>query len=90
MKQMWKFQVQDDGEGIPMPRFANILSAGIQPDGICIWAAVDTEMPLELRYIEIIATGHNIHSTDLTFIQTVFDQDYVWHVFERQRPSLVN
>jgi len=72
-----------DIQTILMPKGAEILSAGIQANNICIWASVNPEIELEGRVFQIIGIGHGEYEPRLTeFIGTVFASAYVWHIFE--------
>ena len=69
---------------IEMPKGAKILSAGIQQGKIQVWALVDKHNKIETREFTVFGTGWpmNIKENALKFIQTIFDRDFVWHVFE--------
>jgi len=66
---------------ISMPKYALILKVGMQ-DGIpCIWVAVDPNVEREKREFAILGTGCIIPDR-WAYIDTMFDRQYVWHVFE--------
>lgn len=87
MKSIWKFefQVQDVVE-IEMPQGARILSVGNQnkPYHICVWALVDPSAIKIKRTLYIFGTGQPVPQaiTGSSFVGTVFDGPYVWHVFK--------
>lgn len=82
MRQVWKFDVDPNENPTQMPEGAEIISAGFQSGGLQIWALVDVGARLVPRKLIVRGTGHNIRSTDLVFIQTVFMDSLVFHVFE--------
>lgn len=61
----------------------DLLSAGLDPVGaLCVWARVDTTMPLTSVKFQVIGTGQDTASTlNATFLGTVLAGSYVWHVF---------
>jgi hypothetical protein len=82
MRQVWKFDVDENESPVHMPECAQILSAGFQGDTLVVWALVDIESRLTPRKICVRGTGHNIRAENLFFIQTVFKDSLVFHVFE--------
>lgn len=52
---------------------------------LSIWAIVDTEIKIkEKRRFEVFGTGYDIKNIEeLNYIDTFFDERYVWHIFER-------
>lgn len=91
LERIWKYELQlRDLQHVDMPAGAEILSAANQNAGLCIWAMVDSERPVQSREIEIIGTGNPISFHEPTgmgihrnFIGTVLMGEFVWHVFER-------
>ena len=69
---------------IRMPKGAPILSAGMQGSSIMIWALVDID-ELSVNHTFIIkGTGSKVEF-DIekeTFIGTVFQNSFVWHIFD--------
>lgn len=66
-----------------MQRGAKILSVQIQGDRITLWAVVDTLADEVPREINIRGTGHALRGVKPdSFIGTVQDGPYVWHVFD--------
>lgn len=64
-----------------IPSTHKILSAQVQHDVVCIWAAVDPSSPTVAKTILICGTGHQV-PTGAYFIGTVQTGNYVWHIFE--------
>lgn len=66
-----------------MPQGARILSVQDQRGRLCIWAQVDDSKPKVARHFQIVDTGDprtDMHR--LTFIGSVQQGPFVWHVFE--------
>lgn len=83
MKTIWKFEVTD--EPIVMPERAQILKVGYQFVTLCLWALVDPAKPKQQRRIVVLGTGFEREDAEmegLTYIDTVFDGSFVWHVFD--------
>lgn len=83
MHRIFKYQV--DRQKIKMPVGAKILHAGMQGNGMFIWAMVDDTQPEETRRFITLPTGMAIADDllgDLVHISTVQAPPYVWHVFE--------
>jgi hypothetical protein len=70
---------------IDMPTDALCLRAGEQDGELMLWAAVDPELPYELRQIQIVATGQTMRGSldNWNYIDTVqmVDGD-VYHIFQ--------
>lgn len=57
---------------------------GIQGGVITLWAQVDDSLPDEHRTFIVVGTGHKI-PVGYFYRSTVFDRQFVWHIFERQQ-----
>lgn len=75
-----------DTQTVQMPTGAQILTAQMQGQTICLWALVDCEpeLPKQNREIEIIGTGTIIIEAPRHYIATVQCGQWVWHLFERE------
>lgn len=91
MKTIWKYELQiTDVQRVPLPAKAIIQSVAVQRDTICLWATVDTELPVEPRKILLVGTGHDTkHCLGLQFVGTVVMEPFVWHVFADYYPDFV-
>lgn len=70
---------------VSMPFNAEILHVGMQDKVVTLWAMVDPQERCGTRYFSIFGTGQEIQSyteTKYTHLGTVFDREYVWHIFE--------
>jgi hypothetical protein len=74
--------VDDSGDMVTLPIDAKVLSTGMQPDGLYVWALVDTsgKYHRDVKFF-IIPTGHTPPSEDTDFVGTILDGFYVWHIF---------
>lgn len=86
MKSIWKYELSRYSKlAIQMPKGANILCAKHFQGNTYIWAEVnvpdDTE-ELETRYFAIYGTGWEMDLDNSKYIGTVFDNTFVWHIYE--------
>lgn len=85
MHTIWKFPLAiTDRQNVMMPAGAEILSAQMQDDRLCLWALVNPEAPKQPREIEVLGTGQPITKADRRYISTtqMLGGRLVWHVFE--------
>ena len=78
MKTIYKYPV---GE-IQIPLGAKILTAGAQNGDFYLWAEVDTDQVLEHRTFERFGTGWEMPNKNICYIATVFEDPFVWHIYE--------
>lgn len=82
-KAVYKYRLKlVDITEVDMPDGAEILCCQMQHDTICLWALVDPKADRNYRAFAIYGTGHSIVHDTLTYIATVQQGPYVWHVFE--------
>lgn len=83
MKKIYKYKIPKNGL-IELPYKAEVLSANSQNGEIFIWALVDVSInTIETRIFEIIGTGFEfVNSEKYNFINTIFMDEYVFHIFE--------
>lgn len=86
MKTIHKYTlVVTDNQFVDMPKWAKILSVQVQNNIPCIWAEVNTDMPIEKRCFEIFGTGNPIHEdmgVSREYIGTFQMIHFVWHLYE--------
>lgn len=90
MKTIWKFLIGPKITKIMMPYGAKVLTVAIQYGDVCIWAEVDSTVPLTERTFAAIGTGFNFASLDLpmnaemSYIGTVqmSGGSLIWHIYE--------
>lgn len=80
-----KYAVKTAQNTVKMPRGAIILSAKNQNEELVLYAQVDTDAQMVDRRICCLATGEPMHSSLMTFIDTVLleNDQFVCHVFDR-------
>ena len=63
---------------------AEVLSVGMQHNNIVVWARVNPDNRTVARRFPVYGTGNEIAPDDdaLPLIGTVFQDDFVWHVFD--------
>lgn len=85
MKQIWKWDLSMAllGKEVFAPKGAELLTAQMQGDTICVWMKVDPDNPKEPRTFVVVGTGHGFDDAGLSYCSSVQDGEYVWHIFER-------
>ena len=69
---------------IIMPKSSIILKVEKNSKDFMLWALVNPDLPLVNRAIRIYSTGQEIDEEYIgTYIDTVYDGPYVWHIFDR-------
>lgn len=83
MRTIYKYQLNlIVSQYYDLPVQAEPLSVGIDPQGqLCLWALIDIDAGLESRIIRIIETGNPISYDQGTFIGTVKQDQFIWHIF---------
>lgn len=84
-KAIWKFPLLliDAPQLVMMPEGAEILTAQMQGNSVCVWALVNTKAPTERRFFEIAGTGNRMPDANRRYVSTTQSGPLVWHVFER-------
>ena len=81
MKTIYKFPIRHT---IEVPKNARLLKIGIQKEDSVAWYELDTT-ETEYRRDEyyVIGTGRDMEDyEDISYIDTLFQGDYVWHVYK--------
>jgi len=89
MRVVWKFEmnVGSDDVFLQMPAISQIVEARFHPATkmVTLWALCKSDTPLVTKTFMIVGTGQTYDRVDeqvVQYIWTVFDDDYVWHIFE--------
>ena len=82
MQRIFKYELNPISASAEMPEKAEVISAAFQGDALCVWAVVDEAAPLETVKFAVVPTGHAIIDNSIKFINTVFLDTYVFHVFK--------
>jgi hypothetical protein len=87
MKKIFRYPLETiDTQFIELPLGAEILTAQIQDNQLCLWAMVNTspDAITKNRRIEIVGTGYPVPAGELKYISTfqIMDGSLIFHVFE--------
>lgn len=88
---IWKYPLKiTDTQVVTMPKGAEILSAQMQGDGLCVWAKVDSGEPSEDVMFFVHGTGHGLTSPEAKYLDTfqMRGGTLVFHVFYKPTPSM--
>lgn len=80
---IWKYNA--NSSVVLVPKGAIPLSAGMQNGEVCVWMLVKPEAVKVEREFRVVGTGHIFDSNGYSFIGTVQDGSFVWHIFTRER-----
>lgn len=79
---IWKYPIKiTDIQKLILPEGSKILSIHNQFGILTLWVLVNTEAKEEERAISIVGTGRPCWCQTWSFIGTVLDDPFVWHVF---------
>lgn len=84
MKMIYKYPLNLDSRVVvKMPAGAEVLAVQVQRSTPCLWAVVDPEAPVEVRYFKIFGTGQPLDERG-RYVGTfqMCGGDFIWHVFE--------
>lgn len=86
---IYKYQLALHGVNVlPLPTGARPLAVDDQDGVLCMWALIDDECSDEERNFAFVGTGHPIPgSLESTYIGTVQQPPFVWHLFEIEARS---
>lgn len=88
METIFKYHISPGQKFIDSYEGANIISAGIDPEGdLCVWAIVNPENEPEKINILCIGTGWElpIANKSFRFVGTVKHEIYMWHIFQEYK-----
>jgi hypothetical protein len=81
---MFKYRISAEQEQttVAIREGAIIRAVGVQRSReICLWAEVPDDAPVITRTFRVIGTGGDVPDPG-TYLGTVFDGTFVWHVYE--------
>ena len=82
MSVVWKFPLPHPRTVLSMPKYARVLTAGVQEDHIVIWAQVIPAQPPEHRVFNVFNTGEQLPEDVRDWVGTVQIGPIVWHIYE--------
>lgn len=81
-KKIWKYELEVRGmQEQWIPEGAQVLTLAVQHGRIFAWIMVDPDAEVRPWVFEIYGTGHAIPEGQRMFLGTVFQNQFVWHVF---------
>ncbi len=85
MKTIYKYVIEvEDEQEVNLPLGAMVLSAAFQGKNLCMWVLADKDQDFSTNQtVYVHGTGHNIIEENSRFINTVFIDSLVFHVFVR-------
>lgn len=90
MRTIWKYPVPvQDRTVLRVPSDFDPLTVQVQGQSLCLWAAVDSDLPLAEVEVRVLGTGYPVPE-DLGgeyYVGSVQDGVFVWHVFCRRVDS---
>lgn len=78
---------------LSLPKYSSTLGAGVQAGGIVLWIEQELDAPvLEHRPYYVFTTGEPIddEGTFLAWVDTVQDDQFVWHIYEGYGNNLID
>lgn len=83
MKTIWKFPLDVRSQHLSIPMGAKLLTAQLQGAAITLWALCDPAAALMSVEVVVVGTGWQVNVDGLTYIATVQQGAFVWHVFAK-------
>ena len=81
-KTIYKFLIPiEDYTELSLPTGSIPRAVAALYDNIAVWVELDPTLPLIPYRFSVYGTGHRIHADNETYVGTVFDGKYVWHVY---------
>lgn len=88
MKHIWKFEIKPNSVKddvyrmvLEVPKGAKPLRVAMQNCVCCVWMEVDIHAPLVSFVLSSIGTGFGAVPNKATYLGTVIDGGYVWHIY---------
>ena len=80
---IYKYPLElNDAQMVLLPPNYKILHVGEQNRQLTMWAAVEPSPEIVEVMIEIIGTGNDYNPEGKTFLGTVIQGEFVWHIFK--------
>ena len=90
MRTIYKYPIRSVGEQVfNLPRHAKFLHVGWDPsETLNIWAEIDTDFPMEERFVYVYGTGFEIKEDPnlISYLGTVTCDSFIWHVYYEKLP----
>lgn len=80
---VWKFPFSiKDEVALSMPAGARVLHVAWQGKTPCMWVLCKANNPVVERHFRVHGTGHENIESNETYVGTLMDGAFVWHIFE--------
>lgn len=79
---IWKYPLAIGMNALAMPAGATALDIQMQNGQPMLWALVQPESFDEVRHFQVIGTGQLFNSERMSYVATIQQLQFVWHVFE--------
>lgn len=90
MKKIYKYPIGIGVNYIKSFAGAKVISAGFDPQGqFSVWTIVDIDQPKAELCVLCLGTGWDVPAA-ATFIDTVQDEEYIWHIFQLEKEENSN
>ena len=66
---------------ISIPAGARILKVDVQGGQVCVWALVLKGAERVTRTVCVVGTGHPIELDSFSYLETIQDDPFIWHIF---------
>lgn len=81
-RKIFKYElVLKDKQEIQIPKHATILKVAMQNGSLCVWCSVTPSRKNVPITFYIVGTGNPMPLVPLNYLDSVFDDVYVWHIF---------
>lgn len=93
MKVVWKYELglYDGVQVLELPVGSEPIHAGMQGMALCVWCLCDVAASVssikESHGFSVHGTGHTNVRDDARHIGSVFNHQFVWHVFHLADPN---
>lgn len=83
---VYKYPIEiNDTVNLDIQGFIRCLKIASQNNQLCLWALVDTERKTyDSISFEIRGTGHDCENLKGSYMDTVFQSPFVWHIFVKE------
>jgi hypothetical protein len=81
---IYKYRLNLGDNAITLREAAQVLTAQMQGDALCLWVKVDLELPEKIAFFEVVGTGQALKPRIRRHIATVQSGLFVWHIFKRE------
>ncbi len=81
MRVVFKYLLAPNITPVMAPKHAIPLKVGAQEGKMYLWMEVDTDQLLTEYHYSVFGTGHNMFECTGTYVDTVFMDSFVFHIY---------